>query len=562
MDRRTIIAIVASLGIYYAWLAWRGPQTPTEPVPEPDPAALASPTPPSVVPSPVALPEAPAELVPLTACGTTYAVNTVGGAFTDVVLTEVPGPYEVTPIYQWVLGRITGSLAGGWLPYGPDPGPAQILTNHARAVEVGVGPASAPVRFAVASRDAAGVTLEGRTPEGLAVRHEVRVGASDDVCVFDVHTTFSNPSDGPITATASWSLYDHTSRPGSRGTAQHQPTALVDGSLYYGGALGAGCVRAGTQLSDDSGPLPLPGPVSWMGFSDRYFGFFLVPSGFGEGAALHLERQGAGDDALDGSVLAEALTVAAGQQVEWTGKVYAGENHVQALTTVDPSLDRVVDLGWFAMFGYPLLLVMRLIHGAVSNWGLAIIGVTVLLKAIFFPLTWRAMKSGQVMQTIQPEIARLKERYADDPAELNRQTLELMSKNGANPLSGCWPMLVQMPVFMALYNVLLTNVEFYQEPFLYLRDLSSPDPYCGLPLAVTALMWGQQQMTPTPENMDPAQQAVLKWMPLMFGLFFFTSPSGLAIYVFVNVSLSIMQQWLIKRSLGAGQVKAPVPAGR
>jgi YidC/Oxa1 family membrane protein insertase len=172
------------------------------------------------------------------------------------------------------------------------------------------------------------------------------------------------------------------------------------------------------------------------------------------------------------------------------------------------------------------------------------------------------MKSGQVMQTIQPEIARLKERYADDPAELNRQTLELMSKNGANPLSGCWPMLVQMPVFMALYNVLLTNVEFYQEPFLYLRDLSSPDPYCGLPLAVTALMWGQQQMTPTPENMDPAQQAVLKWMPLMFGLFFFTSPSGLAIYVFVNVSLSIMQQWLIKRSLGAGQVKAPVPAGR
>jgi YidC/Oxa1 family membrane protein insertase len=557
MDRRTIIAVVLSLGIYYAWLAWRGPQQPPgEPAPG-DAPLVDAPAPAAPAPA-VEAPTGPAEILPFEVCGTTLGVSTDGGAITDVVLPDVAGPYAVTAWYEWIWGRISGSIEGPWLPYGPDPGPAHLLTPLARAVEVGVGADAAPPRLAVVTRDATSITLEGASADGLRVRHELKAGG--EPCVLDVRTSFTNPGDAPIATTVSWSVLDHTGAEGGRQASQHQPTAVVDGSLYYGGALGAGCVRAGTKLSDDSGPIPLPGPVSWFGVSDRYFGFYLLP-GSDVGGELRFQRLGAGDDALDGGVLAKAITLPPGATQEWTGRVYTGENHLATLTAVDATLDRVVDLGWFAMFGYPLLLGLRVLHGALGGWGLAIIGVTVVLKILFFPLTWRAMKSGQSMQLVQPEIAKLREQYADDPQELNRRTLELMSTHGVNPLSGCWPMLVQMPVFVALYNVLLTNVEFYQEPFLWLRDLSSPDPYSALPIAVTALMWGQQQLTPTPENMDPAQQAVLKWMPLLFGLFFFTSPSGLAIYVLVNVTLSIGQQVLIKRSLGAGPAKVPAKAG-
>lgn len=560
MDRRTIIAVVLSLGIYYAWLAWRGPMVPPEDVAGGEAASGEADG--SGAPAQGAAPEVvaatgPAEVLPFEACGVTFGVSTDGGAITDVVLPEIPGPYEVTPVYGWVWGRISGGLDGAWLPYGPEPGPAHLLTDRARAVEIGLGPDARPPRLALVSRDETSLVLEGAAADGLVVRHEIRAGG--EPCGLDVRTSFTNRGSAPIATQAAWTVLDHTSLEGARGSSQHQPTAVVDDGLYYGGALGAGCVRSGTKLSDDSGPIDLPGEVSWFGVSDRYFGFFLVPHE--GGGALRFVREGLGEDALDGGRLARTVSLDPGTTVAWTGRVYTGENHLAALERVHPDLGRVVDLGWFAMFGYPLLVALSQLRGLLGGWGLAIVGVTVLLKILFFPLTWRAMKSGQAMQLVQPEIAKLREKYADDPQELNRRTLELMSTHGVNPLSGCWPMLVQMPVFVALYNVLLTNVEFYQEPFLYLRDLSSPDPYCLLPVAVTALMWGQQQLTPTPENMDPAQQAVLRWMPVLFGVFFFTSPSGLAIYVFFNVLLSIGQQVLIKRSLDAGPAKVPAKAG-
>jgi YidC/Oxa1 family membrane protein insertase len=275
-------------------------------------------------------------------------------------------------------------------------------------------------------------------------------------------------------------------------------------------------------------------------------------------ATVRFQRFGQGDNALDGEVYEHEGTLAPGEALTWKATVYAGENHLSTLSAVSPKLERVVDLGWFAMFGWPLLKLLQLFHGLLGDWGLSIVAVTVGLKLVFFPLTQRAMKSTQGMAAIQPEIAKLKEQYADDPTELNRRTLELMATHQVNPVTGCLPMLVQTPVFVAFYNVLLTNVEFYQQKFLYLKDLSSPDPYCILPLLVTGLMWGQQQLTAAPQNMDPSQQAVLKWMPLMFGLFFFTSPSGLGVYFFVNMSLSILQQWVIKRSLGTGSKVPPM----
>jgi YidC/Oxa1 family membrane protein insertase len=181
---------------------------------------------------------------------------------------------------------------------------------------------------------------------------------------------------------------------------------------------------------------------------------------------------------------------------------------------------------------------------------LSIIGLTLLVKGVFFPLTQMSFRSSQAMQAVQPKVLEIKAKYENDPEELNRQMIKLWRENGVNPAGGCIPMLVQLPVWLALYQVLLTSVDLYHTKFLYLDDLSAPDPYGVLPLMAVVLMVAQQQMMPVP-NMDPTQAKILKIMPIAFGLLFFTFPSGLVVYIFVNTVLTMVQQWLIKRSFGA-----------
>ncbi len=565
MDRRTVLAVVLSLGIYYAWLSLRGK-------PEPSPEELEG-TPADTTaeatlerPAPVAAPE-PAVVVPVQeaafeVCGVKARVSNDGGFVFDMIEPDAKAPYHVTPIYSWLFGKVTGSAPGPWSPYGPDPGPARLLTERAQALRsgVGAGPTEPLLRMSLESSGPTEVTLRGESG-GVRVAQHLAERREGDLCVVDMVTTWENPGGQPWTGQVWSAVLDHSAVGASRYASAPQPTALVDGDLAYGGALGAGCVRQGTQLSDDSGPIELPGPVSWFGFSDRYFGFYVVPEKADLGS-LRFERVGAADQALDGAVLSAPATLAPGGSLAWRSEVYAGENHVASLSAVDPTLDRVVDLGWFAVFGKPLLWILHGFQRLTNSWGVAIILLTVLVKLVFFPMTHKAMKSAQKMQEIQPELNRIREQHADNPTEMNRLVLELMTTNKVNPATGCLPMLVQMPVFFALYQVLLSNVEFYQEPFLspYLLDLSSPDPYCILPVAVTLLMWGQQQLTTPPANMEPAQQAVLKWMPVAFGLFFFAMPSGLGVYMLVNMALSIFQQWIIKRSLGGTKLPAqPVP---
>lgn len=258
---------------------------------------------------------------------------------------------------------------------------------------------------------------------------------------------------------------------------------------------------------------------------------------------------------LAGAHVAFTPTLATGQAHAASFRVYAGPLDADALEAIDPSLGDAIDLGFFAFFGYPLLWLLRFYQSYVINWGVAIILLTLTVKLAFFRMTQNSYRSMQRMQQIQPEMTRIREENADNPQELNRLTMELMAREKVNPLAGCLPMLAQMPVWFALYQVLLTSVELYHTEFLYLRDLSAPDPYCILPLLVVVLMVAQQRFTNT-ANMDPAQARMMKFMPLLFGLFFFTFPSGLALYMFVNMSLSILQQWWIKRSLGDASAAA------
>jgi YidC/Oxa1 family membrane protein insertase len=185
--------------------------------------------------------------------------------------------------------------------------------------------------------------------------------------------------------------------------------------------------------------------------------------------------------------------------------------------------------------------------------------LTFTVKLVFFPLTQMAYISGQRMQALQPMMKDIREKYADNQEELNRRTMALFRENNVNPLGGCLPMIIQMPIWIALYRVLLTSVDLYHTEFLYLRDLSVADPYALLPLAVTGLMWVQQQMMPV-GNLDPAQARIMKFMPLIFGLLFFSFPSGLALYTFVNMLLTILQQWVIKRRFASVKPASPAAA--
>ncbi|MFT6145173.1 MAG: YidC/Oxa1 family membrane protein insertase, partial [bacterium] len=240
-------------------------------------------------------------------------------------------------------------------------------------------------------------------------------------------------------------------------------------------------------------------------------------------------------------------TIEPGESIAESFVLYVGPKEHGILKELAPGLNKLVQLGWFAFFGRFLLMLLHMFYGLIGNWGVSIIALTLLVKGAFFPLTQTSFRSSQAMQAIQPKLQEVRERYKDSPEELNKQTLALFRDNGVNPLAGCLPMLVQMPVWIALYNVLLSSVDLYQVEFLYMKDLSSVDPYCILPAIVVVLMLVQQRFMPT-GNMDPTQARLMKMMPLLFGFFFFTFPSGLVIYIFFNMVLTILQQWWIKRS--------------
>jgi len=229
--------------------------------------------------------------------------------------------------------------------------------------------------------------------------------------------------------------------------------------------------------------------------------------------------------------------------------LYAGPQYQDHLKAVAPGLELVVDYGWLTVIAAPLFWVLKFFHGWMGNWGLAIILLTVVIKLIFFPLSAASYRSMAKMKLVTPRMMKLREQYADDKTKLNQAMMDLYKTEKINPLGGCLPILVQIPVFIALYWVLFESVELRNAPFyLWIRDLSAPDPWYVLPTLMMASMIVQTKMNPTPP--DPVQAKVMMIMPFAFGVMFYFFPSGLVLYWFVNNILSILQQWQITRMIG------------
>lgn len=243
-----------------------------------------------------------------------------------------------------------------------------------------------------------------------------------------------------------------------------------------------------------------------------------------------------------------AMTLQPGQQGITSAQLYVGPKIQEDLEAISEDLDLVVDYGWLWWIAQPLFWLLNTLYGFVGNWGVAIILVTLCVKAFFFYPSAVSYRSMAKMRALAPEIAKLKERHGDDRQKMSQGMMELYKREKANPLSGCFPILIQMPVFIGLYWMLMESVELRHAPFwLWITDLSVLDPFFVLPVLMGVTMFAQQLLNPTPP--DPMQAKIMKMLPLIFTFFFLWFPAGLVLYWVVNNILSIAQQYVITKRI-------------
>ncbi|MEW6600296.1 MAG: membrane protein insertase YidC [Nitrospirota bacterium] len=280
-----------------------------------------------------------------------------------------------------------------------------------------------------------------------------------------------------------------------------------------------------------------PGSINWIAQEDKYFAAAIIPVTPAEGANVWKEKDSA-----------EIALKYKSQKNDFV--FYAGPKEYDRLKRLNAGLEHIIDFGWFAIVAMPLFWVLKFFYSFLGNYGWAIILLTIVTRIPFIPIMHKSQKSMQKMQKIQPMMAELKEKYKKDPQKMQQETMALYKKYKVNPIGGCLPMFLQIPVFIALYNVLLRAIELRGAPFiLWITDLSVKDPYYVLPIVMGLTMIIQQKMTPT--AMDPKQAKMMMFMPIIFTFMFLSFASGLVIYWLVNNVLGIAQQFYANKKAAA-----------
>lgn len=299
-------------------------------------------------------------------------------------------------------------------------------------------------------------------------------------------------------------------------------------------------------------PLKTQQTGGWVSLMQHYFVAAVVPpkdqqvSFFANNKAV----PGSSTPGFAGGYVSQREDIPAGESRQLSADLYLGPKLQDQLDATAPGLQLTIDYGFLAVLSKPLFWVLNTIHSFVGNWGVSIILLTVLIKLCFYKLSETQYRAMARMRKFGPRIKQIKEQYGDDKQKLQSKMMDLYKKEGFNPLGGCWPMLVQMPVFLALYWVLLESVELRHAPFaLWINDLSSPDPFFILPVLFGITMWFQQKLSSQTMAMDPMQARMMQFMPVGMAVFFAFFPSGLVLYWFTNNLLSIAQQWYIYRKL-------------
>ena len=284
---------------------------------------------------------------------------------------------------------------------------------------------------------------------------------------------------------------------------------------------------------------------SWIAMIQHYFLSAWIPNP----DKIHTYTTRVTKDGFNiAGFLSPATVVAPGATTTTSAQLYVGPKDQYTLEKISPFLELSVDYGWLWWIAQPLFWLLTKIHGLVGNWGVAIILLTVLIKGAFFKLSAASYRSMANMRRVQPKMADIREQYADDKQKQSQAMMELYKKEKINPMGGCLPILVQMPVFIALYWTLMESVELRHAPFaLWINDLSVMDPYFVLPILMGASMWFMQKLNPPPP--DPMQAKLMQWLPIVFTFFFLWFPAGLVLYWVVNNLLSMTQQYIITKQI-------------
>jgi YidC/Oxa1 family membrane protein insertase len=538
----------------------QAPETPGAPA-----APAAAPSAPAAT-APVAMPReqalAQAERVAIDTPSLKGSINLQGGRIDDLLLAR----YHVTVERSSPLVELF-SPAGSEHPYYADFG--WVDANGAPAA-----PADAIWRAEGGPLSPGNdVTLTWDNGAGLTFR---KIYSVDDKYMFTVRQSVDNATNAPVTLFP-FGIINRTGLPQTTGYY-----ILHEGLIGYLGEEGlfeinyqAGGFLFFSKRNVEEEPSITPAPTNsgWLGITDKYWASALAPAGEESFRPRFLRTGSATEPSFQADFLGDGVNVPPGGSSEHQTMLFAGAKETAVLDAYQerhniPQFDLLIDWGWFYFITKPLFQLIDWLFRFLGNFGLAILAVTVLVKLVFFPLANRSYASMTKMKKVQPEMMKLQERFKDDRMGLQREMMELYKREKVNPIAGCWPILIQIPVFFALYKVLFVTIEMRHAPFYgWIRDLSAPDPTSifnlfGLipwnpplflmlgvwPLIMGVTMFVQMRMNPTPP--DKTQAMIFNWMPVIFTFMLASFPAGLVIYWAWNNLLSILQQGVIMKRHG------------
>ncbi len=553
MDTQRLIALfvflMSSLMLWDAWQRHNAPKPVPAPTAAKTPAGVPQPstalTPPSAAPTP----GAPAPAVPAPGQGAAAGgqpvivdtdlfeveLGTVGGDIRRVTMKTVGSALDrkqpltlMEPNSKHFFVTQSGLLGEGL--------PTHKTTYEAEATRYALAP----------NQDAIEVRLKAREVAGAEVVKKFRFRRAS--YLIEVSYEVANKTDKPLPAHA----YFQFLRDGNPPTeAAAQTNAFAGVTTFTGPAVYTEAnkfekvdfadINKGKQVhAKKAGD-------GWIAIIQHYFVSAWLPK---PGVEREFFTSKVGDNLYTAGVVVPVGSIAPGATASLEMPVYIGPQETDKLEKVAPGLDLVVDYGWLTIIAAPLFWLLKWIHSWAGNWGWAIIILTILIKLVFYPLNAKAGRSMAQMKVLAPKMEKLKQLYGDDRQKLNQAMMELYRTEKINPLGGCLPILVQIPVFIALYWVLLASIELRHAPWLgWIQDLSAPDPYFILPVIYAVSMFVQTKLNPQPA--DPVQARVMLAMPIVFSVFFLFFPSGLVLYWVVQNLLSIVQQWHINRTLAA-----------
>jgi len=551
--QRLILFVVFSFSALLLWEAWQ-----KQHAPPPLPAATTAsrpaspadlPTSPAATPVPSVVPGAPAATAadkePV-ATGRTITIttdlyraeiDTTGGTIAQVALLKHHDPADAAKPYLALLKTpertfvAQSGLLGDGMPnhrtvYTPEPGPRDLAPGADRLE----------------------LKLQATAPNGDKVVQVLTFHRG--TYVIDVAYEVTNAGSAPVSP---YAYYQFTRDTKTQGVQNSMAPVSYAGPVIYNETDKFKKIDFGEldkEAADPSRKLPYTKNIDngWVGMVEHYFVAAWLTGDDRKMPREYYARK------LDGGLYAAGMvvpvgTIAPGATADVRVPLYVGPQEQDALAKLAKGLDLVVDYGIFTVIAAPLFWLLKWLHDLVHNWGWAIVLLTIIIKSLFYPLNHASARSMAKMKVIAPKLKSLQEQYANDKQQLQVKMMEMYRQEKINPLGGCLPILVQIPVFLALYWVLLNAVELRNAPWiLWIKDLSAPDPYFVLPVIYAVTAYLQVKLSPTPIS-DPVQAKVMQIMPIAFSVMFVFFPSGLVLYWLVNNSLQIFQQWHMNRVL-------------